>query len=270
MPRQCAPDGLRRKDAERLRQLAASPDATLVPVSAGRSLVCGEGAAVVPLAAAQGLLTPGTLTFLGLRPGDGAAVFAAECEQRVDELARPAGQARHAAAPAPTLAAGRRGAARAGAGAQARWANLRREGPGCEAGAAALMALAAGLVGWHAANGFCGATGRPLRALQGGHARRAGPAAGPAAGPGPGAARVCVPAGAHGRRRGRTGRGAGGRVAAGSPDCCRRRARGAPDRPAGLPARWWPVGPAHGGYGAPARPHSSSPPRRAANLPTCA
>jgi hypothetical protein len=100
-PRRRAPGGLRRKDAERLRQLAASPAATLVPVSAGRSLVCGEGAAVVPLAAAQGLLTPGTLTFLGLRPGDGAAVFAAECEPRVNELAHPAGQARRAAAPAP-------------------------------------------------------------------------------------------------------------------------------------------------------------------------
>ena len=60
-----------------------------------------------------------------------------------------------------------------GAREQARWLDLRREGPSCEAGDAALMALAAGLVGWHAANAFCGATGRPLAALQGGHARRA-------------------------------------------------------------------------------------------------
>ena len=59
-----------------------------------------------------------------------------------------------------------------GACKQARWLDLRREGPSCEAGDAALMALAAGLVGWHAANAFCGATGRPLAALQGGHARR--------------------------------------------------------------------------------------------------
>ena len=58
-----------------------------------------------------------------------------------------------------------------GACEQARWLDLRREGPSCEAGDAALMALAAGLMGWHAANAFCAATGRPLTALQHGHAR---------------------------------------------------------------------------------------------------
>ncbi|KAK9823045.1 hypothetical protein WJX81_002955 [Elliptochloris bilobata] len=138
-----------RKDAEQLLQLADSPAASLVPVCRSRSLVSGRSAAVVPLAAAaaQGLVSEGNLTFLGLRPGDGGAVFAAECEERVDALA-----------------------ADSGAG-QARWLDLRREGPSCEAGDAALMALAAGLVGWHAANAFCGATGRPLAAKQGGHAR---------------------------------------------------------------------------------------------------
>ena len=71
-----------------------------MPVCSGRSLVSGASAALVPLAAAtaQGLVAEGSLTFLGLRPRDGAAVFAGECAVRVDALAAStaAGQARQA------------------------------------------------------------------------------------------------------------------------------------------------------------------------------
>ena len=88
----------RRKDAEKLRQLAESPAASLVPVCSGRSLACGTSAALVPLTAAtaQGLVAEDSLTFLGLRPRDGTAVFAGECVERVDALVNgsPAGQAR--------------------------------------------------------------------------------------------------------------------------------------------------------------------------------
>lgn len=101
----------RRKDAEKLRQLAESPAASLVPVCSGRSLVSGASAALVPLTAAtaQGLVAEGSLTFLGLRPRDGAAVFAGECAERVDALAAgsAAGQARQVSGRAATGAAER-------------------------------------------------------------------------------------------------------------------------------------------------------------------
>ena len=74
------------------------PQRRSCPSAAGRSLVSGASAALVPLAAAtaQGLVAEGSLTFLGLRPRDGAAVFAGECVERVDALAAggAAGQAR--------------------------------------------------------------------------------------------------------------------------------------------------------------------------------
>jgi len=174
-----------RKDAERLRQLAASPAAALVPVCCGRSLVSAGSAVTVPLAAAaaQGLVAMGTLTFLGLKPGakgaDGAAVFAAECEEVVaEQVSSLTGS--HALAQVHTSPGALRSAppgdseSRSRAEVtQAQWVDLRREGPACAAGDAALMATAAGLVGWHAATAFCSVTGRPLAARQGGYARYA-------------------------------------------------------------------------------------------------
>lgn len=125
----------------------------------------------------------GTLTFLGLKPGakgaDGAAVFAAECEEVVaEQVSSLTGS--HALAQVHTSPGALRSAppgdseSRSRAEVtQAQWVDLRREGPACAAGDAALMATAAGLVGWHAATAFCSVTGRPLAARQGGYARYA-------------------------------------------------------------------------------------------------
>lgn len=54
---------------------------------------------------------------------------------------------------------------------QVRWVNLRKEGPRLAGDQAALLALAQALVGWNENNAFCGRTGAPTAAMQGGHAR---------------------------------------------------------------------------------------------------
>ena len=51
--------------------------------------------------------------------------------------------------------------------------DLRREGPKLGGGAAALLALAQGLVHWNTVNAHDGRTGAPTASVQGGHARSA-------------------------------------------------------------------------------------------------
>jgi NADH pyrophosphatase NudC (nudix superfamily) len=54
---------------------------------------------------------------------------------------------------------------------QVRWVDLRKEGPKLDGGAAALLAVAQGLVQWNLASAFDGRTGEPTASIQGGHAR---------------------------------------------------------------------------------------------------
>ena len=54
---------------------------------------------------------------------------------------------------------------------QVTWVDLRREGPRLCDSDAALLALAQALVRWNHANAFSAATGEPMKAIQGGHAR---------------------------------------------------------------------------------------------------
>ena len=49
--------------------------------------------------------------------------------------------------------------------------DLRREGPKVDGGAAALLALAQGLVHWNLTNAYDGRTGAATASIQGGHAR---------------------------------------------------------------------------------------------------
>lgn len=49
--------------------------------------------------------------------------------------------------------------------------DLRKEGPKLEGSAAALLALAQGMVHWNLANAYDAKTGAPTASVQGGHAR---------------------------------------------------------------------------------------------------
>jgi hypothetical protein len=51
------------------------------------------------------------------------------------------------------------------------WVDLRREGPKLSGSDAALLALAQALVHWNQSNAYSAATGEPMTAIQGGHAR---------------------------------------------------------------------------------------------------
>ena len=149
-----------RKDPAALGALAASPAAAALLVTPrGEALVVGERGTVVrpaylPLAAAAALGPPGDPPlFLGLRPGGdgggGAPVFA---------VVLPGPD------PAAMEAAGLEGA---------RWAAIVSDaGPAADPASAAVLALASGLAAFSAAARFDAASGAPLVAVEGGHARR--------------------------------------------------------------------------------------------------
>ena len=54
---------------------------------------------------------------------------------------------------------------------QVTWVDLRRDGPRLNDADAALLALAQALVRWNQSNAYSAATGEPMTAIQGGHAR---------------------------------------------------------------------------------------------------
>lgn len=145
-----------RADPAALAALEARADAVLVALRDGKCLVKhgGDGeaevaAATVPLREAAAIpgARAGPLLFLGTAAADGAPWFAAEV-----------------AAGAPGEAVERR------AGPGAEWRRLRDVGDAVEAGAAAVLAYAAGLGAWHSRTRFCAKCGSATEPRRGGHA----------------------------------------------------------------------------------------------------
>jgi len=143
-----------RSDATRLQHLAASTEASVVPLWGDLNLVAGDPPTAVLATgeAAAGLLAAASATmFLGL--DGGRPLFAA------DLSALPAGE------DGPDLGLG------------GRWLGLRTTGPQMPTWDGALLAYARGLALWHRRHRFCGTCGAPTIAVEGGHVRRCGDAA---------------------------------------------------------------------------------------------
>ncbi|GAB4813365.1 hypothetical protein N2152v2_000411 [Parachlorella kessleri] len=118
----------------------------------------GPGSSTPLSAAPEGL--PGSTALTSA--ASGAACAAAASEAKGDATASSKGSATAPACDDAPLAEG------------CVWADVRVAGQEMTGPDAAVLALATGLAKWHASAAFCGRTGQPLVAVQGGYARAAG------------------------------------------------------------------------------------------------
>ena len=161
--------GLRRRDAEWIRDHLARPDSVFVPVWRHQSLVVeGGGAPRAVLLDAEGiaaalgqggagepLLEQGAVVFLGFEAE--RAHFALDLSTHEEPLGRLR---------SPALTAS------AGDAANPRFVDLRRIGALLDRREGALLAFARAMLFWHSRHRFCGICGSPTRSEEAGHMRR--------------------------------------------------------------------------------------------------
>ncbi|PNH05742.1 hypothetical protein TSOC_007972, partial [Tetrabaena socialis] len=180
-----------RRDQPMLDALMARPDARIVPLLRDKVLVRPT---VVPTAvptaptapAGPAEAPPPLLHPVLLSPADLAAADGADPEPTADAATAAnrqppplplvflgtdaAGAPYFAAAVASPAAAAALAAAQPGS----EWRSARAAGPDLARGDASLLAVASGLMTWHATNGFSAATGAPSRPSPGGYSRKCG------------------------------------------------------------------------------------------------
>lgn len=138
-----------RADDSQVQVLFESAEAVLMPSTGGKFLARRvEGSSELGLlrdpSTLRGLLPPGNArVFMGLEAASGRPLFAVEVSGVPTEGWVPDGYT---------------------------WVAARAEGPMMEAGEAALMATAAGLLSWHSRTRYCSRCGGRLVPIQGGHA----------------------------------------------------------------------------------------------------
>ncbi|KAG2452315.1 hypothetical protein HYH02_003339 [Chlamydomonas schloesseri] len=173
-----------RRDGKRLDELFARPDAKLIPLLRDKVLVRPAAATAAGTAAdASAAATAGGAAAALLRP----VLLAPASSYSYLLAASPARPFLGLDANgAPYFAVGLRGdspaalaeaealAAEAGGGG-AEWRGARLAGPDLAPGDASLLAVASGLLVWHAGNSFGAASGSPMMATPGGFSRKSAP-----------------------------------------------------------------------------------------------
>ncbi|KAG2443562.1 hypothetical protein HXX76_001914 [Chlamydomonas incerta] len=182
-----------RRDGPRLNELFARPDAKLIPLLRDKVLVRPAAAAAptaggTPVTAAAGASAASAPPAAALRPvllcpasahADLAATSPARPFLGLDADGAPyfavglPGDSPAALVEAEALAEA--------AGGGAEWRGARLAGPDLAPGDASLLAVASGLMVWHAGNAFGAAGGGPMVSTPGGFSRKSAPAAPPAA-----------------------------------------------------------------------------------------